>query len=89
MEVSQGGGLGPNVANLTVLIVLVVSPNDDTVVRHIRRYIASETELLLIEATQASEERLSLILMALVDLATSGAAWESTKERRDMLADGG
>ena len=41
------------------------------------------------EIKQASEERHSLILMALVDLATSGAAWESTKERRDMLADGG
>ena len=46
----------------------------------------SEIEMILIKA---SEERHSLILMALVDLATSGAAWESTKERRDMLADGG
>ena len=46
------------------------------------------TELILIEVNQAAEERHSLILMALVDLATSGAAWESTKERRDMLADG-
>ena len=43
----------------------------------------------MIEIKQASEERHSLILMALVDLATSGAAFESTKERRDMLADGG
>ena len=36
---------------------------------------------------QAPDERHSWILVALVDLATSGAAWESTKERRDMLAD--
>ena len=42
-----------------------------------------------LEVKQAAEERHSLILMALVDLATSGAAWESTRERREMLADGG
>jgi len=43
--------------------------------------------VLVATTPMAAEERHSLILMALVDLATSGAAWESTKERRDMLAD--